>query len=375
MISSARERKRFSIGDFLFTVISMSKGCAEPCHENSETSTDKLNDLGWLVKEGAILAISSDLLTEIKETCDKSQFTRHSELTIAVLTSAEKSGRLWIIDDLPVFVSEGIATDSFAVVSTVLIQIFEAENSNQWMEYLRLGKLQANGNTVRVEKLNNVSRSMFGNNTKIIKQGETWNGVRKLFEVPIIWSRRIILYDQYALKNSRASRLPNRGDISGLDRFLQCLVETRRENNLPPLDELTIISHPSVGRTDSEKKLMLKMDPNLDIDDIKYITPDEQIEAMKKISHQHALHDWVGDVKLLFTGSRSEGNRFIVFESDLGQQIFEFGTKGLASIDSENIGDPIEEQFTIKGPLEKQEWQPFQDKLNTFKEHVIESTI
>jgi hypothetical protein len=319
------------------------------------------------VNEGALLAISRELMMEIKNTCSNSANARHSELAGAILRIAERKGSLWFIDDLPVFVEPGIATDPFAIVGTVVIQLFEAESSNQWMEYLLRGEFQANGNSVGVRKLNDVSRDII-RKTKIIKEGDPWDGVRRLLKVPMMWSQRIILYDQYALKNARASRLPNRGDISGLDRFLECLVEVRRECDMP-LDELTIITHRSPTRTASELKMMQTIDSNVS----EYVRKEEQLEAMGEICSYHELHDWVKEVKLVFSKIQSAGDRYIIFEYSQNEQCFVFGTKGLVSIDAQHSGDPIKEQFVIKGPLQNEEWQPFKDKLKTFTEHVIES--
>lgn len=343
----------------MLTVISMSKGCAEPCHENPIISTDKIRVLANLIDKGAIVAISKELGREIQKSCRESG-SWHSDIFWNIILRANNAGSLWEIDDLPVFVEDGNNTEPFALVGTLIIQFFETEYSDQWKKYLFEGKLQAGEETVRVKELSRIEQDIMAEYAREVEVGEPFQEVRKLLTVPMMWSQRIILYDQYALKNAMKSRDKNFNFTSGLDRFLEHLVKVRKDCG-EPLHELTLITHPSPRTWPGAP--------------VGFFKKEMALNGLREICNNHGLHEWVDKIYLRFTKDDSEGERFIVFEYSQTERCFIFGVKGLVSLDGKTPDSEIMKKFTIYGPLRKSQWRPFKDKLKTFNKHVIESTI
>ena len=345
MTSSARGRRKFSTGDPVLKVIAISKGCGEECQNDPTLNTQKLVDLAKLIESGALLAYSQDLYDEIFRAPD----TLHLSLVNSLFMRAHTHGNLLPLEDLPVFVEDGIETEPFASVDMLIIQLFEAENSRQWEKLLLLGKLKAGTKEVRVIPLSNVGPHLIENEI-IIQEGDPIEVVRSLLSVPMSWSQRIVLIDQYALKNDMVA--VNQRKISGLDRFIRHLVEVRRRSGTR-LHRLDLITNNS---------------PRMDT---KYVPKRDQLSAMQEICDRNSLHEWVDEINLIFS-KKSLGRRFIAFENSNAGKWYRFGEKGLDGIKANHPGDQIQEQFEVSGPLKQKVWQPYKDTIKSLERNVIE---
>ena len=334
-------------------MIAISKGCALPCEQQPEVSTQQLHTLADLIDKGALLVYSKELRNEISTSYQGTGNSWHHTIVNQLFSHAKNRGNLVKSEELPVFAEEENDDDSFSSIDMLVIQLSEAESSPKWKGYLVMEKLVSRGNDVKVVKLPDLQykKSIDPMEKIIIAKGETIDKVNSLLAVPVKWSQRITVYDQYALKNSMQSF--NQGTVSGLERFSQLLVKVRSESG-ERLHKLEIITNNSPKGFDG-----------------KYIKKEQQISGMRELCDRNHLHEWVDQVVLTFT-KRSISERRIFFERGGSAKAFDFGKRGLAHINSETNDDPIQSQFVFT-PLESEIWRPWKDGLDGLDRQPIEN--
>jgi len=353
MISLANAKKKFlRIGDSLLPIVVLSKGCAKKTSDN-HTTRKKLSKLAELIDRGALLAISKGLLTAIKE--EKQDPTNVAAANVhTLIVKAKAQGQLLKRNEIPVFVDEEVNEAQFSIIDLALITKSETTGNTIWKEILADDGFSVGKHRVTVQLIDlDIVEGKF-NYTTSIESGTHLDKIRDLLVGPFVWSSRIFIWDRYILKQHLAiqshqeSNGKNLWEFSGLEKFLNMLVNLHKVENRKPLDSLTIASKSFVKDSSTGRKY----------------SAEQMIESMSLLAEKLDIKKYVKEVFVVWI-DHGGSERWLGFENDARGFVFRFGNSGLGALESKGkkFEDIIQKKFSIKGPVDPSEWTKDKDFL------------
>ncbi len=341
----AKERRNISDGDLIFPAIALSKECAKQADDLFKLK--KLEEVGTLIDEGAILVISPANYNFFKRIYNKNNKNNKMISKIyQLIKKAKLNHRYWENNNLPSFLDDSLQNlVIFDGLNSVLINIDKISKESHIFELYN----SSDDSKIQLLSLDDSLVKIKLRFQHAFQKGDFLIQALENFEILIKWASSITIVDSYAIKNHKSIQdYPKsyKNMKSGLENFLDYVSDVLVKEN-KKLNRLRFVSWS--GQTSKE------------IDSVKdwKMAFNEIIEG-NSITNQIKNYEIDGGsgygIQLLFDSSNNH-NRFIVFENNGLQLVYECG-KGLESLDSilKNGENTVINDFTIRGPEERSEW-------------------
>jgi len=352
MTSLAKGSRKFSpIGDTLIPVVVLSKGCALKASDNDATRK-KISQLADLIDSGTILALSKELMEVFDQEAEDYDNTIAGYIK-NLIAKAGKRGQILKRSEIPIFVDGNVDKTLFSTVDLALITKNEAADNEMWKSILADDGFDVGNHRVIVQRVDLEIEKVgkFGQNIEI-SAGTPLGEIANYLNAPFLWSSRIIIWDQYILKNHLALQLnqeiteKNLWTFSGLERFLNMLVNILEKRK--PLQSLKIVSKSKITDSNGQK-----------------YSVEQMVGALNSLVKKLNLQKYVEEFFLVWS-DQDGSERWLGFEYDSQAYVYEFGKKGVGIVlksEGKKFQNNIQKGFSIKGPLPPSEWKENKDYL------------
>ncbi len=341
-----KERRNISDGDLIFPAIALSKECAKQADDLYKLK--KLEEVGTLIDEGAILVISPENHNFFKNIYNKNNKNNKMVCKIyQLIIKAKLNKRFWENNNLPSFLDDSLQNlVIFDGLNSVLINIDKISKESHIFELYN----SSDDSKIQLVSLDDSLVKIKLRFQHTFQKGDFLIQALENFEILIKWASSITIVDSYAIKNHKSIQdnpKSYKNMKSGLENFLDYISDVLvKENKI--LNRLRFLSWDGQNskKTDSVKDWKMAFN--------------EIIEG-NGITNQIENYDIDGGsgygIQLLFDSSHNH-HRFIVFENNGLQLVYECG-KGLESLDSKskNGENTLTNDFTIRGPERRSEWR------------------
>jgi hypothetical protein len=322
----------------MLPAIVLSSGCKEPSEGSPQKSTRTITDLKRLICNGAILVVGKGFMPHFFKKGENlsPEEDIHQEEIRHLIKLAHKRGRLWMKEDIPLFVSNEIPRqDPFKYIATIFLQSKEFKHSEEWEKLAFRKGFEIQGYHVKIRTLSQGTEDIKTSFSTSINQGDPMDCIGHHLRPLIHWCTSITIYDGYCVENHSHS-LKNKGQVSGLSNFFGWVVDERKEMKTP-LNRIRVIQR--------------KRGKNYN--DVRSEMTEVFSELVKNSELNTVVNSSKGIDTGIFLGFRPDamGERLIVFERDGASLTYSFGSKGFAMLDSSKRRMRVLKNFDIMGPL------------------------